>query len=132
MSKQLLITGPLAREAAIRRVQEAPEGSIVSFRDADRTLDQNAAQWPILDAFAKQVQWPVNGEYQFLSADEWKDILTAAFKRETQPRIAAGLDGGMVILGQRTSKFSKKQFSEWLEFLNATAAHRGVNIGERS
>lgn len=42
-----------------------------------------------------------------------------------------GLDGGVVMLGQRTSQFSKREFSEWLEFLHATAADRGVTVYER-
>ena len=62
-----------------------------------------------------------------LEADDWKNILSAAFRRETV-RVAMGLDGGMVMLGQRTSKFSKREFSDWLAFLNATAAIRGVNL----
>ena len=62
-----------------------------------------------------------------MSAEEWKDVLTSAFKRETV-RVAMGLDGGMVMLGSRTSKFKKAEFSEYLEFLNATAALRGVTI----
>jgi sugar phosphate isomerase/epimerase len=37
-----------------------------------------------------------------------------------------GLDGGIVMLGQRTSRFTKPQFAEWIEFLYATAADRGV------
>ena len=39
-----------------------------------------------------------------------------------------GVYGGVFMLGQRTSKFSKVEFSEWLEFLHATAADRGVNF----
>jgi hypothetical protein len=39
-----------------------------------------------------------------------------------------GLDGGVVMLGRRTSKFTKAQFSEWIEFLYATAAARGVRL----
>jgi hypothetical protein len=62
-----------------------------------------------------------------LSPEEWKDILSAAFRRETV-RVAMGLDGGMVMLGARTSTMGKKEFSEWLDFLNATAALRGVNV----
>ena len=36
--------------------------------------------------------------------------------------------GGVVLLGQRTSKFTKAQFSDWVEFLYATAALRGVKL----
>jgi len=62
-----------------------------------------------------------------ISADDWKDVLTCAYRNE-QPRIAAGYKGGMVLLGQRTSKFSKRDFSEWLEFLHMVAAERGVVV----
>lgn len=116
-----------ARQRAQEAVKTAPDGHVVVVSEPTRSLDQNAAQWPILQAFADQVQWPVNGELVWLTADDWKNILTAAFMRE-QSRVAPGLDGGMVLLGQRTSKFSKNEFSEWLEFLNATAAARGVEL----
>ena len=39
-----------------------------------------------------------------------------------------GLDGGMVMLGARTSTMSKREFSEWLEFLHATAVDRGIEL----
>lgn len=116
-----------ARRLAAECVTQAPEGYIVTVQEPNRSLDQNAAQWPILQAFADQLQWPVNGEMAKLRDEEWKDILTAAF-RQDQPRIAQGLNGGMVLLGQRTSKFGKREFSDWLEFLHATAAARGVKI----
>jgi hypothetical protein len=100
----------------------------VDIRPERRSTEQNSAQWPILNAFAKQLQWPVNGEMVYMSAEDWKDVLTAAFKRE-RLRLAMGLDGGVVMLGLRTSKMDKAEFSEWLDFLNATAALRGVDIG---
>lgn len=39
-----------------------------------------------------------------------------------------GLNGGVVMLGLRTSKMSKKRFSEWIDFLKAVAADRGVTV----
>lgn len=121
------LSHPVARSSAIQCVQDAPEGYIVRVEEPSRTLDQNAAQWPILESFADQKQWPINGQMQTISADDWKDILTCAFRNE-QPRVAMGLNGGMVLLGQRTSKFGKQEFSEWMEFLWATANERGVVV----
>ena len=118
---------PVARQRAVQAVQNAPEGFAVTVGEATRSLDQNAAQWPILQAFADQLQWPINGRMEWLLKEDWKDLLTAAFKQETA-RVAPGLDGGMVLLGQRTSKFGKKQFSDWLEFLHATAVARDVDL----
>lgn len=114
-----------ARTRAMQAVDTAPDGYIVEVKEATRTLDQNADQWPYLEAFSKQLQWPINGEMSWLTAGEWKDILTAAFNEESI-RLSPGLNGGMVMLGVRTSQMGKKRFSEWLEFLHATAALRGV------
>jgi hypothetical protein len=83
--------------------------------------------WPLLTVFSQQLQWPVDGRMVTMDADDWKDVLSAAFKGESV-RLAMGLNGGVVLLGQRTSKFTKAQFAEWIEFLYATAADRGVKL----
>ena len=115
------------RRRAQTAIWDAPEGYQVTLSEPPRTLDQNSAQWPLLEAFSKQLEWPINGMMTKITPEDWKDILTSAFKRETV-RVAMGLDGGMVMLGQRTSKFKKAEFSEYLEFLHATAALRGVTV----
>ena len=128
MSKKVFILAHAeARKRAMQAVQEAPDGYAIAISEPTRNLDQNAAQWPILQAFADQLQWPINGRMEWLQPEEWKDVLTCAFRRESV-RVAMGLDGGMVMLGSRTSKFSKAQFSEWLEFLHATAADREIDL----
>lgn len=125
--KQTWKLNPLGKRAACQHIMAAPEDHVATLGEPNRNLDQNAAQWPILEAFAQQLEWPINGKMQKITADDWKDILTCAFRNE-QPRVAMGLSGGMVLLGQRTSQFSKREFSDWLEFLNATAAERGVQF----
>jgi hypothetical protein len=127
MKRVFIMAHETARANAIQAVQNAPEGYTVTIAEPNRTLEQNALQWPILQAFADQLQWPVNGQMVWMTPDEWKDVLTAAFKRETA-RLAMGLDGGVVMLGMRTSQMGKKQFSEWIDFLKATAALRGVEL----
>jgi len=116
-----------ARQRAMEDVRTAPDGEVVRVGQSTRNLDQNAAQWPILASFAKQKQWPVNGKLEWLTADEWKHVLTAAFEQENV-RLAAGINGGVVMLGGRTSKYGKKKFSEWLDFLNAAAVELNVRI----
>lgn len=127
MTYRAILAHPTARIRAAQAIAAAPEGSIVTIREPGRTLDQNAALWPILEAFSDQLGWLVNGEAVKLEPEEWKDILTAAFQREIT-RVAPGLEGGMVLLGLRTSKMGKKRFSEFLDFLHATAADRGVDL----
>jgi hypothetical protein len=128
--KQTFVVGahPQSRARAAEAVRTAPDGHIVTVGEHTRNLEQNAAQWPILEAFAQQLQWPVNGQMVHMSAEEWKDVLTAAFERESV-RLAMAFDGpGVVMLGQRTSQYGKRKFSDWLEFLHAAAAMRGVVV----
>ena len=130
MKRVYIMAHTEARQRAMQAVKDAPEGYAVTVSEPTRNLNQNAAQWPILQAFADQLQWPINGRMEWLTPDEWKDVLTCAFKRETV-RVAMGLDGGMVMLGSRTSEFTKSRFGEWLEFLHATAADRDIDLNYR-
>lgn len=119
-----------ARQGAMQCVKEAPEGFVVVVAEPMRSLESNAAMWVYLQAFSDQLLWPVNGQMTRLEPEEFKQILSAAFRQETV-RLAQGLDGGMVMLGARTSKFSVREMSDFIEFLAATAAARGVEIDQR-
>lgn len=100
---------------------------ILTLKPETRSQAQNRLMWPILTEFSKQLEWPVDGRMTKMEPDEWKDVLTAAFRGESV-RLAMGLNGGVVLLGQRTSKFTKAQFSEWIEFLYSVAADRDVTL----
>ena len=118
-----------SRKRAMQAVADAPVGHCVTVSEPNRNLDQNAAMWPCLQAFSDQLEWPVNGVMSKLTPAEWKTILSAAWRRESV-RVCPGIDGGMVMLGERTSKLSKREFSELLDFIHATAAARGVELQE--
>lgn len=116
-----------ARRRAATDCYDAPDGWVVTLSEPTRNNEQNALMWKLLQAFADQLQWPVNGKMVWLDPDSWKDILTCAFEGE-QARVAPGLNGGMVLLGQRTSQYSKAKFSEFVDFIHATAAERDVDL----
>jgi hypothetical protein len=99
----------------------------VTIDEELRTDGNNRQQWPILNAIAKQVPWPVDGVMTKISGDEFKQILTAAYRSE-KVRIAQGIDGGVVLLGHRTRDFKRSEWQEWIEFLNWFAAEKGVKI----
>lgn len=127
MKKTFVLVHSEARRRAVAAVQTAPDGFVTIVCEPTRNLDQNAALWPVLQAFSEQIEWPVNGAMSRLTPEEWKTILSAAWRRESV-RVAPGIDGGMVMLGERTSKLSKREFSELLDFVHATAAARGVDV----
>jgi len=116
-----------ARNNALQCIKEAPEGYVVKVGEPTRSGAANAAMWVVLQAFADQLLWPVNGQMTKLTPEEFKHILTAAFMQDAV-RVAQGLDGGMVMLGARTSRFTVRQMRDFLEFLHSTAADRGVVV----
>lgn len=101
--------------------------SVVEIKDPTRSLEQNALMWELLGKLAKQKQWPVDGKLQYIGADDWKEILTAGLKKSQ--RVAQGADGGFVMLGSRTSKMSKRDMSELVEFIYAFGGEHGVEFG---
>lgn len=127
MKRTFYLVHDEARRRAIQCVSEAPTGYVVECKEPVRNLDQNALLWVLLHKFSTQLKWPVNGEMVSLSTEDWKDLLTAAFRQETS-RIAMGLSGGVVMLGTRTSKMGRKEFAEFIEFVQSVAADRGVEL----
>ncbi len=91
-----------------------------------RTRDQNRLMWALLTDLSKQIEWPVDGRMQLISAEDWKHIVSAGLRHHQ--RVAAGIDGGFVILGQYTHKMSKAELSELTDLILAFGAEKGVRF----
>lgn len=89
-----------------------------------RTLEQNAKLWAMLADISRQVEWPVNGVMQRLDTEDWKALMTSACRREV--RMAAGIDGGVVMLGVSTRRMTVAELGDLIEFMHAFGAERGV------
>lgn len=109
-----------------RFIREQGRKLVITVTEPKRSLEQNAAMWSALADVSRQVKWPMNGALQLLSPDDWKQILSAGLKREQ--RVASGMDGGFVILGQRTSQMSQREMGELLELIHAFGAEHGVEF----
>lgn len=97
----------------------------VEIRRETRSTAQNRMLWSCLNDISKQVEW----HGQRLDAEAWKDMATAALKRQ---RVVPGLDGGFVVLGQRTSKMTRAEMTELIDFLHAMGTQRGVQFSPTS
>ena len=64
----------------------------ISEYKKNRNLEQNAKMWAILTDISEQVTW----HNTKLTKDEWKDVITAAVKRQ---KVVIGIDGGFVVIG---------------------------------
>lgn len=96
---------------------------VVVLKRQTRSLDQNSKLWPMLGDVATQVSW--YGEY--LSKEDWKDIFTASLKKQ---KVVPGIDGGFVMIGGRTSKMDKQEFSDLIELIYAFGAEHNVKWSE--
>ena len=114
-----------ARRRAIQAVQDAPQGHVITIKEPTRNLEQNAALWSILNEVSAQVVW----HGRKLDAESWKHIFSSSLKKQD---VVPNLDGtGFVVIGQSTSKMSKREFSDLLELVHAFAAEHGVTLNER-
>lgn len=96
---------------------------VVEVKPETRSLAQNRRLWAMLTDISRQVNWHGNK----LQPDEWKDVFTAALKRQ---KVVPGIDGGFVVLGLRTSKMTKAEMTELQELMAAFGAEHGVVFRE--
>lgn len=89
-----------------------------------RTLEQNSRLWALLTDISRQVEWLVNGKAQLLKPEEWKAIFTAALRSDK--RIAQGIDGGFVFLGESTSRMTKREHRDLTTLIEAFGDERAV------
>jgi hypothetical protein len=86
-----------------------------------RSLNQNRMMWANLEDIAQQVIW-----YGVkLTKDEWKDVLTAALKKQ---KVVPGIEGGFVVIGARTSKMTVPEMIELIELSTAFGTQQGVKF----
>lgn len=86
-----------------------------------RSLEQNRMMWANLEDIAQQVVW-----YGVkLTKEEWKDVLTAALKKQ---KVVPGIEGGFVIIGARTSKMTVPEMTELIELSTAFGTQQGVKF----
>lgn len=109
-----------ARKLAADLCREAPEGTIVTFKAATRSLEQNARMWSMLSDLAAQVDW----YGKKLTAEDWKDVCTASLRKA---RVVPTIDGdGFVPLGMRTSSMTVGELGALMDLIEAFGAQHGV------
>jgi hypothetical protein len=119
--RTLIIANEGIRSKALTWVKNVAIGTVIDFRQAKRTNDQNALLWALLGDVAASVDW----HGQKLEAEDWKTIFMNALNSEM--RMVPALDGrGFVSLGTRTSKLTKSEMSDLIEVIYAFGATRGV------
>lgn len=102
----------------------------VEIRKSTRSTEQNSLMWSVLTDLSRQVRWPVDGAMQTLEPEEWKDVLSAGVTKAQ--RVAQGIEGGWVMLGQRTSRMTVAEMSDLITLAHAFGTQRGVQWSRTS
>lgn len=118
----IILHQPKHRAAAVRLIGLAPDGAVVTVSPPRRSLDQNARMWAMLSSVSRQLEH--NGTKY--PPETWKAIFMHALGH--QIRMVPGLDGEPFPLGYRSSRLSKEQMSDLMEFITAEGIRRGVDF----
>jgi hypothetical protein len=129
MSRALLVlnTHELRMKAA-RWIASVPPGTRVEFKAPKRSLPQNDKMWAMLTEVAEQATWA--GKKR--TPDDWKDLFTTAVKMATNQSLEAvpGLEGGLMILGLRTSDMTVAEMADLITYMESKAADLGVTFSD--
>lgn len=114
-----ILSSPTARQQALRTLMQAPDDAVVKISPPKRTLDQNAKMWAMLSDVSRAKP---GGRAH--TPETWKALFMHACGHEVQ--FGQGLDGTPFSMGFRTSRLSKAQMAELIEFIYAWCADYDV------
>ncbi len=115
----IILASDRQRAMARRLIDLAPQGAVVNIREATRTSDQNALMWALLSDVSR-----AKPDGRTHTADVWKSLFMAACGHEVQ--FLMGLDGNPFPAGFKSSRLTKPQMRDLIEFILAWGSERGV------
>lgn len=123
----IILTNQATREQFCRWVMAAPPRTVASLKGVKRSIPQNARLWAMLTDIARQATWA--GKKR--TTEEWKDLFTAAVKTAGGGLEAVpGLEGGLMILGLRTSEMSVAEMGDLQTYMESWGAQNGVTFSD--
>jgi hypothetical protein len=100
----------------------------IEIKQSKRSVEQNAMFHSMIDKIAKQMA----AAGSTWTSDDWKRLLIDQWAHDTNRKIGKvcpSLDGERIVqLGLQSHKFTTSESSEFIEFLNAWAADKGIDV----
>jgi hypothetical protein len=115
----MILSGQYQRELAKKLIDRAPPMAVLNIREATRTTDQNSKMWAMLSDISRAK--PLGRCH---TADRWKVVMMQACGHAVQFETA--LDGAPFPVGYSTSRMTKEQMSDLIEFMYAFGAEHGI------
>lgn len=114
-----------ARANAIRAIEQAPDGQVVTLAEPTRSLEQNAKFHALCDDIARSgITWA--GKRR--TAAQWKVLLVSGHATATKEgsEIVPGIEGEFVNIRESTAAMSRSRGSSLIEYTLAFCAMHGV------
>jgi hypothetical protein len=100
----------------------------IEIKQSKRSGEQNSMFHSMIDKIAKQMA----AAGSTWTADDWKRLLIDQWAHDTNRKIGKvcpSLDGERIVqLGLQSHKFTTSESSEFIEFLHAWAANKGLTL----
>lgn len=119
----VVLYSPAQRTKAKALIDAAPFKAIVNVREMRRTEDQSAKMWAMLSDISR-----AKPEGRTHTPETWKALAMHACGWEVQ--FEMGLNGQPFPTGYRSSRLTKAQASELIEFLYAYGARHEIEWSE--
>lgn len=119
MAQTIILRGDAQREYAKRLIDAAPVDGVVTIKAATRSTEQNALLWSCLSDLSR-----AKPQGRSHTPEVWKALAMNACGYTVQ--FETGLSGEPFPIGFRSSRLTKRQMSELIEFIYAYGAEHGV------
>lgn len=117
----VILVGDRQRAYAHRLVDQAPPGYVVTVAEPKRTLDQNALLHVLVTELSIAKPQGI-----IKTPDGWKAAIMHAAGFQVQ--FETGLDGKPFPVGLKTSRLSKSECSQLIDWIYCYAAEQGIEL----
>lgn len=121
----VILAGDRQRELAMALINRAPQFAVVNIREAKRTTDQNSKLWAMLSDISR-----AKPDGRMLTPETWKVLFMHACGHAV--RFEAGLNGEPFPVGFRSSRLTKSQMGDLIDFISAYGAAHGVQWSDNA
>lgn len=123
MSQIIILRGDYQRLMAHHLIDKAPANAVVKIAPETRTNDQNAKMWAMLSDISR-----AKPDGRRHTPEVWKCLMMHACGHEVA--FETGLDDRPFPIGFHSSKLTKAQMSDLIEFIAAYGAQHNVKWSE--
>lgn len=122
MTQTVILRAHGDRALAIQLISRAPDNACVTIKPEKRSDDQNRLMWAILSDVSR-----AKPGGRMHTPEVWKELFCHACGHAVQ--FEMGLNGQPFPVGFRTSRMTKSEMTDLIEFIFSWCAENGVMIG---